>query len=67
MIKTFGELAREHREAQKMTVEELAVKCGCSAQTIHNLESGRTDATVSTRVAAILRIPHDKIQKTIVD
>ena len=44
----FGARLKKLREAQKLSMEKLAVKAGVSKATIYRVEAGKRDPTLST-------------------
>lgn len=47
-VKAFGQLIRTEREAQCLSLDELALRCGVTRLTILMVEQGRANAKITT-------------------
>lgn len=59
MMKRFGEKVKIYRTLAKLTQEQLAEKCDCSAQTISGTETGYSfpSSNILFSIAEVLNVP----------
>lgn len=49
-MKTFGEVVKQERQLNKLTIEEAAHKIGCSYSTLHAIENNQHEPKARTLV-----------------
>lgn len=59
IFKKFGEKVKLYGNSARLTQEQLAEKCECSAQTISGIETGRSfpSSTVLFKISQTLNVP----------
>lgn len=52
-----GLAIRRERESQRLTLDQLAARCGCARSTLQRWEAGRAGLDSLERVSRALRLP----------
>lgn len=55
--RAIGLAIRRERESRRLTLDQLAARCGCSRSTLQRWESGRAGIDSLELVARALRVP----------
>lgn len=60
---TLGQSIRLHRKGNKLSQMDLASRAKLELSTIHRIETGKTDSTISTlsRIRNVLKVPWNKM------